>query len=148
MRGGFLVDTNVISEFNRQAQAPDANVEAWLNSTDPLMIYTSVLVCGEIQKGIDQLDRGKRRNHLEQWIQKDLFDWLGSRILPIDYQICILWGHLTEAGRTKGVQLPVIDGLIAATALHNGLTVATRNTRHFANIGVDVIDPWNFAPSR
>jgi len=147
MSAGFLVDTNVISEFNRPAQAPDTNVEAWLNSTDPLMIYTSVLVCGEIQKGIDQLGPGKRRNHLEQWIQKDLFDWLGSRILSIDYQICILWGHLTEAGRTRGVLVPVIDGLIAATALHHGLTVATCNSRHFANIGVDVIDPWTFAKS-
>ena len=142
MRVGYLLDTNVISEFVRLSQAPDPKVEKWLDSLKPIEVFTSVLVCGEIQKGIEQLGPGKRRTHLEHWLHHDLPNWLGSRILAIDQMICVRWGHLTMTAKSNGIQLPVIDGLIAATAVCHGLTVATRNTRHFSDIGVDVLNPW------
>ena len=142
MTSGFLLDTNVISEFVRSDQSPEPKVERWLYSLDRSQIYTSVLVCGEIQKGIEQLGPGKRRSQLERWLERDLNQWLGPRILAVDSTVCICWGRLTIAARNRGIQVPVIDGLLVATAIHHRLTVATRNSRHFADLGAEVFNPW------
>jgi toxin FitB len=144
---GFLLDTNVISEFSRSAVPPNANVYRWVTAADPITLFTSVLCFGEIRKGIELLAPGKKRSDLEQWIDADLKGWFGANLLPITKSISNRWGILTALAQQRGNPLGNIDGLLAATAFEHGLTIVTRNTRHFEGLGVTFLDPWRSSPS-
>jgi toxin FitB len=80
---GFLLDTNVLSEFNRRG-GPDQRVKHWLEAADPNSLYVSVLTLGEIRFGVDLLPSSKRRAELERWLEQDLPEWFEGRILPVD----------------------------------------------------------------
>jgi toxin FitB len=138
---GFLIDTNVLSEYNRPG-GPDAGVKRWLEITDRQSQYVSVIALAEIQKGIELLAEGKRRVQLEQWLKQDLEEWFSDRILPVDRQVAGRWASLLVQGARAGRHLPTVDSLIAATALAYDLTIVTRNTRDFEGIGVTIINPW------
>jgi predicted nucleic acid-binding protein len=139
---GFLLDTNVLSAFSRSALPPDANVKRWVEATDPDTFFTSVLSFGEIRKGIELLAPGKKRSELEQWLDADLKGWFGNNLLPVTKAISNRWGVLAALSQQQGTPLGNIDGLLAATAIEHGLTVATRNTRHFEALGLTILDPW------
>jgi toxin FitB len=141
---GFLIDTNVLSEYNRPG-GPDAGVKRWLETTDRRFQYVSVITLAEIQKGIELLAEGKRRAQLEQWLTQDLEAWFSGRILPMDRQAAKRWASLVAHGSRTGKTLPTVDSLIAATALANDLTVVTRNTRDFEGSSVTTINPWDAA---
>lgn len=143
---GFLLDTNVLSEFSRSAFPPDPNVNRWA-AADPVTLFTSVLCFGEIRKGIELLAPGKKRSDLEKWIDADLKGWFGSNLLPVTKSISNRWGILTALAQQQGKPLGNIDGLLAATALEHGLTMVTRNLRHFEGLGVTLLDPWQSIPS-
>ena len=83
---GFLLDTNVLSEFNRRGQ-PDPLVHRWLEAADPESLYVSVLTIGEIRLGVELLPPSKRRSQLEQWLNLELPEWFEARILPVDQSI-------------------------------------------------------------
>jgi predicted nucleic acid-binding protein len=137
---GFLLDTNVISELVRPKAEP--KVRAWVADTDESLLYLSVLTLGEIRKGIAGLQNAARRVALEAWLDGDLSLRFTNRILSIDQAVADRWGRLAaQAGRKS--PLPVIDGLLAATALHYNLTLVTRNTKDVAVTGVPVFDPWS-----
>jgi len=85
---GFLIDTNVLSEYNRP-RGPDAGVKQWLESTDRQAQYVSVVTLAEIQKGIEILAPGKRRAQLEEWLARDLVAWFSGRVLPVDRQVAL-----------------------------------------------------------
>jgi predicted nucleic acid-binding protein len=136
---GFLLDTNVISELVRPKAEP--KVRAWVASTDESLLYLSVLTFGEIRKGIVALQNGSRRVELEAWLDGDLTLRFSNRILAIDQAVADRWGRLAAQAGAKS-PLPVIDGLIAATALHYNLTLVTRNTKDVAATGVPLFDPW------
>jgi predicted nucleic acid-binding protein len=138
---GFLIDTNVLSEYNRPG-GPDAGVKRWLETTDRQSQHVSVITLAEIQKGIELLAEGKRRAQLEQWLRQDLEAWFSGRILPVDRQVAGRWASLVAQGARAGRHLPTVDSLIAATALAYDLTIVTRNTRDFEGIGVTIINPW------
>jgi predicted nucleic acid-binding protein len=138
----FLLDTNVLSEFSRSAIAPHPNVKRWMESAPPHTLFTSVLSIGEIRKGIQLLSLSKKRSELELWIARDLYGWFGNNLLPVSNAISNRWGILAAHSQQQGKTLGNIDGLLAATAFEHGLTVATRNTRHFENLGVAIFDPW------
>lgn len=138
---GFLLDTNVLSEFKR-AQAPNSKVVAWLRSTSPDSLWTSVLNFGEIRKGIERLPPGRRRTDLELWLERDLARWFEYRLVPISKAIADRWGILAAHGLAQGASLPSVDGLIAATALEYDLTLVTRNVRDFASLDVRILNPW------
>jgi predicted nucleic acid-binding protein len=138
---GFLLDTNVISEFKKSGE-PDPLVNAWLERTDPDLLWASVLSFGEIFKGIERLPAGKRRTELEQWAQNELNLWFEDRILLVTKPIAERWGILSARLKEKGTEPTVVDGLLAATALHHQLTFVTRNTKHFVNLGVQILSPW------
>ena len=136
----FLVDTNVLSEL-RKGRRCHPNVARWATSHPTEDLFTSVLVLGEIRQGVE---RARRRDAdkalvLERWLDavKLAFD---GRILPIDQAVAEEWGR-------TGVPdpIPVIDGLLAATARVNGLTLATRNVADLARAGATVIDPFEAA---
>jgi len=137
---GFLLDTNVISELIRPR--PDPRVPKWVNSTDADLLFLSVLSLGEIRKGIAAMTDAIRKTRLETWTNRVLIPNFEDRILPVDQAIAERWGEITGTLALRGAPLPVIDGLLAATALQHNLTVVTRNTRHVQLTGASVLDPW------
>lgn len=137
---GFLLDTNCISELVRVK--PEPRVMEWMEATDEGMLYLSVLTLGEIRKGLAGLAQGKRRTHLETWLEVELQDRFSGRILAIDAPVADRWGLLAAQAKRRGAPLPIIDGLLAATALHYSLTVVTRNAGGFTNAQVQVLNPW------
>ena len=141
---GFLIDTNVLSEYNRPG-GPDAGVKRWLETTDRQSQHVSVITLAEIQKGIELLAEGKRRAQLEQWLTQDLEAWFSGRALPVDRQVAMRWASLVAKGSRTGRPLPTVDSLIAATALAYGLAIVTRNTKDFEGIGATIINPWQAA---
>ena len=137
---GFLLDTNVISELVKPH--PEANVVSWIENTDESLVYLSVLTLGEIRRGIATLTESRRRASLEAWLDKDLPTRFEDRILIVDQEVADRWGLLTAAARKSGLVLPVIDGLLAATALEHNLTLVTRDTGQIPSMGVAVFNPW------
>ena len=137
---GFLLDTNIISELVKPK--PEANVTEWVENTDESLLYLSVLTLGEIRRGIAALPQSRRRATLEAWLDKDLRARFEGRILVIDQEVADRWGLLTSAARNSGIVLPVIDGLLAATALEHNLTLVTRDTGQIPSMGVAVFNPW------
>jgi predicted nucleic acid-binding protein len=137
---GFLLDTNIISELVKPK--PEANVTDWVENTDESLLYLSVLTFGEIRRGIAALPQSRRRATLEAWLDKDLRARFEGRILVIDQEVADRWGLLTAAARNSGIVLPVIDGLLAATALEHNLTLVTRDTGQIPSMGVAVFNPW------
>lgn len=134
----FLLDTNVISELRRGRRA-QTGVVTWFSSLDPREIYLSVITVGEVRKGIERVrHRGDQvaAQSLDEWLAT-LVDAYASRILPIDQAIADRWGRLNVPD-----PIPVLDGLIAATALVHGLTVATRNLADFEPTGVECFNPF------
>ena len=136
----YLIDSNVISELARPK--PDATVLAWFANTPDDALFLSALTLGEIRKGVEKLsgaEDAQRREKLRLWLEHDLRDWFGRRILPIGPEVADHWGRLlAQAGRP----VPAIDSLLAATALHHDLRLVTRNTRDFDYAGLEVINPW------
>ncbi len=109
------------------------------------MLYLSVLTLGEVRKGLSMLGSSPRRAHLEAWLLTDLPTRFAGRLLDIDSAIADRWGQLAGHAHRQGEPLPVIDGLLAATALHHDLTIATRNARDFSHHGIQSFDPWAHA---
>jgi toxin FitB len=142
---GFLIDTNVVSEFNRRGD-PNERVKQWLAATPLQSLYVSVITLAEIRLGIELLSPGKRREQLEQWIDRDFRQWFKGRVLPVDASIVTLWASLTAERQLKGRPLSNFDGLLAATALHHNLTLATRNVRDFADLNITLLNPWEAEP--
>lgn len=138
---GFLLDTNVISELVRRK--PEARVTAWVEATDEMLLHLSVLTLGEIRKGIVSLPNASRRMALGAWLDGELAIRFANRILSIDEAVANRWGRLTARAEAAGRRLAVIDGLLAATALHHNLTLVTRNTKDVAATGVPVFNPWS-----
>lgn len=139
---GFLIDTNVLSEYNRPG-GPNAGVKQWLETTARELQYVSVITLAEIQKGIELLDERKRRTQLEQWLTQDLETWFSGRVLYVDRQVSRRWASLVAQGARRGRPLPTVDSLIAATALAHDLTIVTRNVRDFEGTGAATLNPWS-----
>ena len=138
---GYLLDTNVVSEYSR-VSPPDIRVKRWVDAQDEEALYLSVLTFGEIRKGTALLPAGEKRTYLERWVDIDLPARFASRLLPINSQIAELWGVMAAEAQLKGIAMPIIDGLIAATAKHHELTIATRNEKDFRMWGIPVVNPW------
>ena len=137
---GFLLDTNIISELVKPK--PEANVTEWIENTNESLLYLSVLTLGEIRRGIAALPQSRRRATLEAWLDNDLRARFEDRILAIDQEVADRWGLLTATARSIGIALPVIDGLLAATALEHNLTFVTRDIGQIPSMGVAVFNPW------
>ena len=138
---GYLVDTNVLSEFARPQQ-PDPKVKKWLEAADPRSLFASVVTWGELRKGIESKSPAQRRPGLEQWLERDLRDWFQSRLLPVTKTIADRWGILAGQSKLKGKALTMADGIILATALEHDLIIVTRNVKDFAGYGASIFNPW------
>lgn len=136
----FLLDTNVLSEVRRQQ--PDPSVLAWLDQVDEDRTYLSVISIAEIRRGIGLLDDGRRKRALAEWLEGELLDRFDGRILPVDVPAALAWGDLMAESKQRGFALAAMDGLIAAHAVSRGLTLVTRNTKDFAGLRIQLLNPW------
>ena len=137
----FLLDTNIPSELIRTR--PDPRVARWVYAQSEQSLYLSVVSIGELRRGIVVLPVSKRRTELELWLDGELLPRFRGRILTVTRSVADRWGTLDGQCQLRGAPLNTADGMIAATALENGLSVVTRNVRDFAELGVEVINPWN-----
>lgn len=135
-----LLDTNVLSEVRRAA--PDPKVMAWLDTLDEDHAFISVASIAELRRGVALMNGGRRRDALAAWLAEDLPARFTGRIVPIDPAIAECWGDLMSQARQSGFALSVMDGFFAATAVARALTLATRNTKDFAALGVPLFNPW------
>ncbi|MCX6591841.1 MAG: type II toxin-antitoxin system VapC family toxin [Acidobacteria bacterium] len=138
---GFLLDTNLISEFIKPL--PEAAVMDWLNAQPESGLFLSVLTMGEVLEGIEVLPAGRRRWQLDTWYRTELAVRFAHRTLDVDLAVCEQWSRCTAMRARRGRPLPIVDGLLAATALHHGLGLVTRNERDFEGLGLTVVNPWS-----
>ena len=136
----YLLDTNVLSEARRKV--PHAGPAVWLERTPEHALYVSVLVLGEIRKGIAKLSEASQQARLQGWLETELTPRFADRVLSIDVETALVWGRLAGEGERRGEPLPVVDTLLAATAIRHNLTLVTRNTHDFARLPVDLLNPW------
>ena len=134
-----LIDTNILSEIRRANGSEQ--VKGFARSLDELDTFISVISLGEIAKGIALLGEGERRRSLTIWL-KDIEAEYQEQILICDVETAEIWGELTARAQRSGRIIAAADGLIAATALRHELQLATRNVKHFADLGVALINPW------
>lgn len=132
----YLLDTNVVSELRKPR--PDPGLHAWVQETAAQLTWLSVLVLGEIRQGIERLRLRDPAQALalERWLA-EVVDGFTDRILDVDGAVAGAWGRLSASK-----PLPVVDGLLAATALVHGLVVVTRDIAPFERAGVPYLDPW------
>jgi toxin FitB len=133
---GYLLDTNVVSEMRKRS--PDSNVEAWYDSVPGSELFLSVLTIGEIRMGVERARRKDpvRAASLENWLTR-LETAYGDHIVPVDTAIADTWARLSVPD-----PLPVIDGLLAATAYDRGWVFVTRNAKDARRSGVRVLNPF------
>lgn len=133
----YLLDTNVISEL-RKGERADPNVTAWFADLADEEIFLSVLTIGEIRRGIESVRRRDPDSAaaLDRWLAL-LSEAHADRILPVDRAIAEEWGRMNIPD-----PLPVVDGLLAATARVLGLTLVTRNVADVKDTGVELVDPF------
>ena len=134
---GYLFDTNILSEM-RKGERASPEVAAWFDGVADEGLFTSVLVIGEIRRGVElaRKNDSKKAKALEKWLST-LVAHFSDRILPIDDRIADRWGRLCV-----NQKLPDIDGLLAATALVHDLSLCTRNISDFARNGVKLFNPF------
>lgn len=140
----FLLDTNVVSELVKLS--PNAKVVGWLFETDEDTVFLSVITIAEIRYGIDGMSPGSRRDRLIVWLENDLISRFEPRILSVDLGVADAWGTMVARSNKIGNKLTVMDGFLAATAEIHGMTLVTRNIRHFENLGINLLNPWAVIP--
>lgn len=137
---GYILDTNIVSELAKAA--PGAKVAAWIEAVEEELLFLSVLTFAEIRRGIELLPGGARQARLRRWLDVELADRFEGRILDVGRGVAEQWGVIMARSEAAGRRLPTMDAFFAATAAFYGMTMVTRNTRHFATTGVAVVNPW------
>ncbi|ONI87200.1 VapC toxin family PIN domain ribonuclease [Saccharothrix sp. ALI-22-I] len=132
----FLLDTNIVSEIRKKV--PNPGVSAWFTSVPASELFLSVMVVGEIRQGIERLARrdSTQAEVVERWLGQ-LIDVYGDRVAPVTAEVAETWGRLNVPD-----PLPVVDGLLAATALAHGWTLVTRNVSGVASTGARLLNPF------
>jgi predicted nucleic acid-binding protein len=136
----WLLDTCALSEYAKKSPAPE--VINWLDEQDETSLFISVITLGEIEKGILKLRTNdpNRSQKLTAWLGK-VEQRFAGRILPLDAAALHVWAQLAAHAELAGQPMPVMDGLLMATAQCHGLTVVTRNVQDFAAYP-QVFNPW------
>lgn len=133
----YLIDTNVISELVKLK--PNTRVVTFVSTLPSTNIYISTLTWGELYKGIEQLTPSKKKAQLCTWLNNELAAWFKNQILAVDVAVAERWANLLIATKRS---VPVVDSLIAATALHHNAILLTRNKKDFKYPELRVINPF------
>lgn len=136
----ILLDTNVISEPLRAA--PEPRVVEWLDAQPLETVFISVITVAELRYGVARLPNGRRRNALRDRLETQVLPAFAGRMLTFDLPAAQAYADLMAKAQAMGCAIGMADGLIAAVAWANGMTVATRDTAPFSAVGVAVINPW------
>ena len=136
----YILDTCCVSELFKPA--PEPKVADWVIRQDQQALFLSVVTLGEIQKGIARLPASERTGRLSGLFNRFLEDF-SERILTLDRDTMLRWGSLVGRLDADGSRPPVLDSLIAATALTQGMEVVTRNVKDLERCGVRVVNPWS-----
>jgi len=140
----WLLDTNILSEIRRLR--PEPKVLAFITSHPLEQLYISTVTLAELRFGIELLSEGsRRRDELNQWLAETVRPMCEPRILPVTEEIMFRWRVLVEEGRKSGHTYSQPDLIIAATALHHGLTIVTRDRGDFERARVPLVNPWDAA---
>lgn len=142
---GWLIDTNVLSELRRPK--PEAKVVQFLSSQPLDLLYVSTVTFAEIRFGIELQKDAARRTELNEWLTHKLRPMFDGRTLPITEDIMLKWRLLIEDGRKTGHTFSGPDLIIAATALHHGMTIVSRDISEYEMAGAPVVNPWRPASS-
>lgn len=137
----YLLDTCVISEL--AAKIPDQNVAQWIDSVTEDRVHLSVITIGEIKKGVERLPDSRRKDVLAAWLENELLVRFKNKLVALDLGVLLTWGSLVARMESSGKKMPAIDSLIAASAIHSGFVLVTRNEADFAETGVTILNPWN-----
>ena len=137
---GWLLDTNVLSELRRPK--PEPKVLAFVAAQPLEQLYVSAVTFAEIRFGIELLPDASRRAELNDWLTHKVRPMFEQRVLPITEDVMFKWRLLVEAGRKAGHTFSQPDLIIAATALHHGLTIVSRDTDDFLKARATVFNPW------
>lgn len=116
----------------------------WLAEQAAKSLFISAITIGELRRGALALAEGKKRNALLRWIETGIKADFADRVLPVDTAVMERWAELQIATQKAGRRLPLLDSLLAATALVHDLTLATRNTADFEAADVPLFDPWRW----
>ena len=137
----WLLDTNILSELRRPR--PEPRVVAFVTGCPLPQLYISVVTLAEIRFGIELIGEPGRRAALNDWLTHRVRPMFEGRMLPLSEEVMLKWRLLVEEGRKAGHTYSQPDLMIAATALHNGLTVVTRARSEYGMAQVPVLDPWD-----
>lgn len=135
----YLLDTCVLSETIKPK--PDPTLVTWLTAQQESNLFVSTLTLGELRKGIERLPSGKKKHDLLLWLTR-LCSAYRARFLEFDSSCAMVWGEITALAENKGHPLPVIDSMLAATALSNNCILVTRNVDDYSKTNVRLVNPW------
>lgn len=136
----WLLDTNILSELRRPKPGP--KVTAFIAAQPLESLYISTVTLAEIRFGIELLSDAARRSELNDWLSRKVRPMFDQRVLEITEDVMLKWRLLVEEGRKTGHTYSRPDLIIAATALHHGMTVVSRDTAEYAKARVAVVNPW------
>jgi toxin FitB len=134
----YLLDTDVVSQYTKLP--PNPRVDAWVQRTDDSDLYISFVTYAELWYGVNLLPAGKRRTEFENWIEDDLYMQFFNRVVGFDLGVAKRYGSLMARAKKNGHNPNAMDCLIAATALANGMVVATLNRKDFEKLGVELVE--------
>ncbi len=137
----WLLDTNILSEIRRLK--PEPRVLTFISDRPLEQLYISAVTLAELRFGIELLSEGSgRRDELNDWLTNTIRPMFDRRVLPVTEEIMFRWRVLVEQGRKAGHTFSQPDLIIAATALHHGFTMVTRDRGDFERAGVAIVNPW------
>jgi predicted nucleic acid-binding protein len=137
----FLLDTNVVSEWVKPR--PNLGVAEWLASADEDCLFLSVVTLAELRYGVERLPIGRKRAHLQEWLETQLAGRFEGRVLPVEEAVAASWGKLLAKADAAGRPLGAMDGFLAATAAVHQMTLITRNEADFAPATIKTFNPWS-----
>ncbi len=137
----FLLDTNVLSDWVKPQ--PDPGMAQWIAEADEASLFISVITLAELRRAIERMAPGRRRDRMRNWLDADLADRFEDRICDIDSEVAKVWGRITAQRERAGRPIGPMHAFIAAIAAQRGFAVVTRNVVDFADIAVEVVNPWS-----
>ncbi|HEX4647803.1 MAG TPA: type II toxin-antitoxin system VapC family toxin [Steroidobacteraceae bacterium] len=137
---GWLLDTNIVSELRRPK--PEPRVVRFVRDQPLDLLFISIVTLAEIRFGIELIAEASKRTQLNDWLTHKVRPMFEQRVAPISEDVMLKWRLLVEEGRRAGHTFSQPDLMIAATALHHGLTIVTRDTSEYLKAGAAVFNPW------